>query len=106
MYHGKNTVILWDQSSEESRFFSRNLMCPTTGIAYPSPEPNSFSFNSPKGMCQDCSGLGMKHEVNLDKVIPDDSVSIHVGGIKPAGSFKTIGRSNSLKALHSVINSL
>ena len=88
MYHGKDTVILWDQSSEESRFFSRNLMCPTTGIAYPTPEPNSFSFNSPKGMCQDCSGLGMKHEVNLDKVIPDDSVSIHAGGIKPAGSFK------------------
>ncbi|MGB0477341.1 MAG: excinuclease ABC subunit UvrA [Flavobacteriaceae bacterium] len=88
MYHGKNTVILWDQSSEESRFFSRNLMCPTTGIAYPTPEPNSFSFNSPKGMCQDCSGLGMKYEVNLDKVIPDDSISIHAGGIKPAGSFK------------------
>ncbi|MEC8090133.1 MAG: excinuclease ABC subunit UvrA [Bacteroidota bacterium] len=88
MYHGKNTVILWDQSREESRFFSRNLMCPTTGIAYPNPEPNSFSFNSPKGMCQDCSGLGMKHEVNLNKVIPNDSVSIHVGGIKPAGSFK------------------
>ena len=88
MYHGKNTVILWDQSSEESRFFSRNLMCPTTGIAYPTPEPNSFSFNSPKGMCQDCSGLGMKHEVNLNKVIPDDSVSIHAGGINPAGSFK------------------
>ena len=88
MYHGKNTVILWDQSSEESRFFSRNLMCPTTGIAYPTPEPNSFSFNSPKGMCQDCSGIGIKHEVNLDKVIPDDSVSIHAGGIKPAGSFK------------------
>ena len=88
MYHGKNTVILWDQSSEESRFFSRNLMCPTTGIAYPTPEPNSFSFNSPKGMCQDCSGLGMKYEVNLDKVIPDDSISIHAGGIKPAGNFK------------------
>ena len=88
MYHGKNTVVLWDQSSEESRFFSRNLMCPTTGIAYPTPEPNSFSFNSPKGMCQDCSGLGMKYEVNLDKVIPDDSISIHAGGIKPAGSFK------------------
>ena len=88
MYHGKNTVVLWDQSSEESRFFSRNLMCPTTGIAYPTPEPNSFSFNSPKGMCQDCSGLGMKYEVNLDKVIPDDSISIHSGGIKPAGNFK------------------
>ncbi len=88
MYHGKNTIILWDQSSEENRFFSRHLMCPTTGIAYPTPEPNSFSFNSPKGMCQDCSGLGMKHKVNLSKVIPDDSMSIHAGGIKPAGNYK------------------
>ena len=89
MYHGKDTIILWAQDSEENRFFSRKLMCPSTGIAYPSPEPNSFSFNSPKGMCTSCSGLGVKYEVNLKKVIPDDSVSIHAGGIKPAGSHKS-----------------
>jgi excinuclease ABC subunit A len=89
MYHGKDTIILWGQDSEENRFFSRKLMCPSTGIAYPSPEPNSFSFNSPKGMCTSCSGLGVKYEVNLNKVIPDDSVSIHAGGIKPAGSHKS-----------------
>ena len=80
MYHGKDTIILWGQDSEENRFFSRKLMCPSTGIAYPSPEPNSFSFNSPKGMCTSCSGLGVKYEVNLKKVIPDDSISIHAGG--------------------------
>ena len=89
MYHGKDTIILWGQDSEENRFFSRKLMCPSTGIAYPSPEPNSFSFNSPKGMCTSCSGLGVKYEVNLNKVIPDDSISIHAGGIKPAGSHKS-----------------
>jgi len=88
MYYGTDTIILWGQDSQENRFFSRKLMCPSTGIAYPSPEPNSFSFNSPKGMCSSCSGLGVKYEVNLNKVIPDDSVSIHAGGIKPAGIHK------------------
>ena len=88
MYHGKDTIILWGQDSKENRFFSRKLMCPSTGIAYPSPEPNSFSFNSPKGMCASCSGLGVKYEVNINKVIPDHSISIHAGGIKPAGSHK------------------
>ena len=88
MYHGKDTIILWEQESKENRFFSRKLMCPSTGIAYPSPEPNSFSFNSPKGMCTSCSGLGVKYEVNLKKVIPDDSLSINAGGIKPAGGHK------------------
>ena len=88
MYHGKDTIILWGQDSRENRFFSRKLMCPSTGIAFPSPEPNSFSFNSPKGMCTSCSGLGVKYEVNLKKVIPDDSLSINSGGIKPAGSHK------------------
>ena len=88
MHHGKDTIILWEQDSKENRFFSRKLMCPSTGIAFPSPEPNSFSFNSPKGMCTSCSGLGVKYEVNLKKVIPDDSLSINSGGIKPAGSHK------------------
>ena len=89
MYHGKDTIVLWGQDSEENRFFSRKLMCPSTGMSYPSPEPNSFSFNSPKGMCTICSGLGVKYEVNLNKVIPDDSISIHDGGIKPAGNHKS-----------------
>ena len=88
MYHGKDTVILWGQDSQKNRFFSRKLMCPSTGIAYPSPEPNSFSFNSPKGMCKNCGGLGTINKVNLNKVIPDKSISIDSGGIKPAGSKK------------------
>jgi len=63
-------------------------MCPTTGIAYPNPEPNTFSFNSPKGACSSCSGLGITNEVNLHKVIPDDSISIKNGGIIPLGEQK------------------
>ena len=60
-------------------------MCPETGISYPKPEPNTFSFNSPKGMCEICNGLGTEHEINLKKLIPDDSISINNGGILPIG---------------------
>ncbi len=64
-------------------------MCPTSGISYPSPEPNSFSFNSPKGMCSSCKGLGVQHVVNTQKIIPDRSISIANGGIKPLGNKKS-----------------
>ena len=60
-----------DIETNTPRYFSRDLMCPTTGIAYPNPEPNTFSFNSPKGACPSCNGLGTTNEVNLSKVIPD-----------------------------------
>ena len=88
MYHGDDVLMVLDQDSGEVRYFSRSLMCPTSGISYPNPEPNTFSFNSPKGMCPECSGLGIVHEVNLDKVIPDPSVSIKNGGIVPLGEYK------------------
>ncbi|WP_417359984.1 excinuclease ABC subunit UvrA [Galbibacter sp.] len=89
MYHGDDVLIVLDQDSGELRFFSRNLMCPTTGISYPNPEPNTFSFNSPKGMCPHCSGLGSLYEVNLKKVIADDAKSIKSGGILPIGPYKS-----------------
>lgn len=89
MYHGDNVLMVLDQDSGEVRFFSRNLMCPTTGISYPNPEPNTFSFNSPKGMCPHCSGLGSLYEVNLKKIIADDSKSIKSGGILPIGPYKS-----------------
>tara|TARA_Y100000746_G_scaffold93811_1_gene79941 strand:- start:969 stop:3038 length:2070 start_codon:yes stop_codon:yes gene_type:complete len=60
-------------------------MCPDTGISYLKPEPNTFSFNSPKGMCQSCLGLGVEYELNMNKLIPDDSISINSGGISPIG---------------------
>lgn len=89
MYHGSDTMMVWDIEHEQIRYFSRKLMCPTTGMAYPAPEPNSFSFNSPKGMCDRCSGLGAIHEVDVDKIIPDPTLSIESGGIKPMGPFKS-----------------
>ncbi len=89
MYHGENVLMILDQDSNEIRFFSRNLMCPTTGISYQNPEPNLFSFNSPKGACPDCNGLGMINEINIKKIIPNPKLSIKAGGFVPLGEYKT-----------------
>ena len=88
LYSGNNIMMVISEDSETPRYFSRELMCPTTGIAYPNPEPNTFSFNSPKGACKKCNGLGTVNEINLQKVIPDDSVSIKKAGIAPLGEQK------------------
>ena len=88
MYHGDDVLMIIDHDTEEARFFSRNLMCPTSGISYPNPEPNTFSFNSPKGMGPTCSGLGKIYEVNFEKIIPNDALSIKAGGIAPLGEYK------------------
>ena len=89
MYQGGDTLLIYDEESRKVRYFSRNLMCPSSGIAYPNPEPNSFSFNSPKGMCKDCKGLGTQQIVNRQKIIPDTSLSIKAGGIIPLGFQKS-----------------
>nr|WP_299034538.1 excinuclease ABC subunit UvrA [uncultured Tenacibaculum sp.] len=88
LYTGDNILMVIDVDDEKPRYFSRELMCPTTGIAYPNPEPNTFSFNSPKGACSHCNGLGITNEINHQKVIPDDSISIKNGGIAPLGEQK------------------
>ena len=88
MSHGKGTIAIIDLDSEEIAYFSRQLMCPTTGIAYQEPEPNTFSFNSPKGACIKCDGLGTVKEVNLEKVIPDPKRTIRKGGFAPVGEYK------------------
>jgi excinuclease ABC subunit A len=88
LYAGDNILMVIDIETNVPRYFSRDLMCPTTGIAYPNPEPNNFSFNSPKGACPACNGLGITNEVNLNKVILDDSISIKNGGIIPLGEQK------------------
>ena len=88
MYHGNNVLLVIDQDTNESRYFSRNLMCPSSGISYPNPEPNNFSFNSPKGACPKCNGIGNLHKVNINKIIPDDSISIKNGALAPHGPEK------------------
>ena len=85
MKYGNDTIFILDSDSGKPEYFSRNLMCPESGISYPKPEPNSFSFNSPKGMCESCNGLGTEYEINIKKLIPDDSISINNGGIAPIG---------------------
>jgi len=88
MYHGNDVLMVLDQDTNETRFFSRSLMCPSSGISYPNPEPNNFSFNSPKGACPKCSGIGTLYQVNESKLIPDDSLSIKNGALAPHGPEK------------------
>lgn len=89
MHHGEDVLMILDQDSNEVRYFSRNLMCPTTGISYQNPEPNLFSFNSPKGACPHCNGLGTVHEINVKKIIPNPKLSIKSGGFAPLGDYKS-----------------
>jgi excinuclease ABC subunit A len=86
--YGENVMMVLESETNILRFFSSELMCPTSGISYPSPEPNSFSFNSPKGACPHCNGLGIVNEVAIHKVIPNNSLSIYNGGIAPMGEQK------------------
>ncbi len=88
MMHGKGTIMLLDMETEETRYYSKHLMCPTTGISYNEPAPHSFSFNSPEGACPDCNGLGTVNEIDIEKIIPDPGLSIKKGGIKPLGPYK------------------
>jgi len=89
LHYGEDVMMVLRLEDNKARYFSKNLMCPTSGISYPIPEPNTFSFNSPKGMCPVCKGLGVQHKVNLKKIIPDDSISIAQGGLVPLGTKKT-----------------
>lgn len=89
MYHGDDILMIIDQDSQEARYFSRNLMCPTSGISYPNPEPNNFSFNSPKGACDHCNGLGTVNEINMKKIIPNPKLTIKQGGFAPLGEYKS-----------------
>ncbi len=88
MYSGNDTLMVLAEGEDEPRYFSRDLMCPSTGISYPTPEPNTFSFNSPKGMCEECNGLGHTYEINEKKIFPDRKLSIAAGGIAPLGEYK------------------
>jgi excinuclease ABC subunit A len=89
MYQGENVLMILEQDTNAIRFFSRNLMCPTTGISYQNPEPNLFSFNSPKGACTNCKGLGTVNEINIKKIIANPKLSINKGGFAPLGEYKS-----------------
>ncbi|MBQ9962016.1 MAG: excinuclease ABC subunit UvrA [Alistipes sp.] len=88
MNQGKGTMALHDYSDDSMRYYSRHLMCPTTGVAFEDPEPYTFSFNSPKGACPHCNGLGEEAVFDMDKVLPDRGLTIAQGGIAPLGRQK------------------
>lgn len=88
MKQGGGVTMLLDKDSGEVRYYSRSLMCPSTGISYNEPAPHSFSFNSPAGACPTCNGLGFVTEVDINKIIPDDSLSIKNGGIALLKKYK------------------
>lgn len=88
MSYGKGTMSIYHFADSSIRFYSRNLMCPTTGLAYDEPAPHNFSFNSPQGACPSCNGLGERSVFDIDKIIPDNSLSINDGAITPIGKRK------------------
>ena len=88
MKQGEGLLMIMDHETGDVKHFSRRLMCPTTGISYSDPAPNTFSFNSPQGACPRCKGLGYINEIDLTKVIPNRKLSIHEGGIVPLGKYK------------------
>ena len=88
MNQGKGTMALHDYADSSMRYYSRHLMCPTTGVAFEDPEPYTFSFNSPKGACPHCNGLGEEAVFDMDKLLPDRALSLKEGGLAPLGKQK------------------
>ncbi len=85
---GDGLLMIMEKDSGEAKYYSKRLMCPTTGMSYGDPAPNKFSFNSPEGACPMCKGLGYVNQIDLDKVIPDTSLSIRKGAVAPLGKYK------------------
>ena len=81
MKHGNNVIRVYDYEADSYAYFSRNLMCPSSGIAYPNPEPNNFSFNSPKGACPTCKGLGERAIADVTKIVPKTDSTLKGGAI-------------------------
>ena len=88
MKHGHGILMILDHDTQEAKYYSRLLMCPSTGISYNEPAPHNFSFNSPQGACPRCNGLGIVTEIDMNKIMPDKSKSISKGGIAPLGPYK------------------
>ena len=96
---GKGMLMVLEEGGSDARYFSKLLMCPTTGIAYQDPEPNTFSFNSPYGACPKCNGLGTVIQVDMKKIIPDPSLSLRKGGLAPLGEYKNNSVFSQLEAI-------
>ena len=96
---GKGMLMILEEGSTDVRYFSKLLMCPTTGIAYQDPEPNTFSFNSPYGACPKCNGLGTIVQVDMKKIIPDPKLSLRKGGLAPLGEYKNNWVFNQLEVI-------
>lgn len=96
---GKGIIMVLDSKTDKIHFFSRKLMCPTSGIAYDDPAPNLFSFNSPFGSCSKCNGLGTISEVDVDKIIPNKKLSLKNGGIVPLGEYKNNWIFNQIESI-------
>ena len=88
MKHGHGIIMILENGAQDVKYYSRLLMCPSTGISYNEPAPHNFSFNSPQGACENCNGLGRVTEIDLEKIVPDKSKSISKGGIAPLGPYK------------------
>ncbi|MBP3482289.1 MAG: excinuclease ABC subunit UvrA [Alistipes sp.] len=88
MRQGKGTMVLYDYDADGLRYYSRHLMCPTTGVAFEEPAPHTFSFNSPKGACPHCNGLGEEAVFDIKKIIPDDRKSLREGAVEPLGCYR------------------
>lgn len=88
MQQGDGLLMIMEKDSNEAKYYSKRLMCPTTGISYGDPAPNKFSFNSPEGACPKCKGLGVVSAIDIDKVIPDKELSIRKGALLPLGKYK------------------
>lgn len=97
--HGKGLLFVLEEGLSDVRYFSRLLMCPTTGLSYQDPEPNSFSFNSPYGACPKCNGLGEITVIDMSKIIPDMEKSLRKGGLAPIGEYKNSWIFNQLETL-------
>ena len=96
---GKGMLMVQEEGTTDARYFSKLLMCPTTGIAYQDPEPNTFSFNSPYGACPKCNGLGTVIQVDMNKIIPDPNLSLRKGGLAPLGEYKNNSVFSQLEAI-------
>lgn len=88
MKQGDGLLMIMEKDTNEAKYYSKRLMCPTTGMAYSDPAPNKFSFNSPEGACPHCKGLGIINQIDMDKIVPDRDISIRNGAIMPLGKYK------------------